>query len=268
MSYNDDNYNLDFNSYMAAEMCVEWIRDWFENNGNGCKAVIGISGGKDSSVVAALCVKALGKERVFGVLMPNGEQADINYANELCEFLGINNVTINIESVYDTAIAKISDVLETTLSEQTTINLPARLRMATLYAVSQTVGGRVINTCNYSEDYIGYATRYGDGAGDMAPLAKFTVQEVKSIGRFLGLPEKFIEKTPSDGLCGKTDEDNLGFSYDTLDKYIRYGVLSKAEIKSKIDNLHKKNEFKLKPMPSFDYIITVARQRINRARLL
>jgi len=138
--------------------------------------------------------------------------------------------------------------------------------MATLYAVSQTVGGRVINTCNYSEDYIGYATRYGDGAGDMAPLAKFTVQEVKSIGRFLGLPEKFIEKTPSDGLCGKTDEDNLGFSYDTLDKYIRYGVLPKAEIKSKIDNLHKKNEFKLKPMPSFDYIITVARQRINRAR--
>ena len=268
MSYNDDNYNLDFNSYMAAEMCVEWIRDWFENNGNGCKAVIGISGGKDSSVVAALCVKALGKERVFGVLMPNGEQADINYANELCEFLGINNVTINIESFYDTAIAKISDALETALSEQTTINLPARLRMATLYAVSQTVGGRVINTCNYSEDYIGYATRYGDGAGDMAPLAKFTVQEVKSIGRFLGLPEKFIEKTPSDGLCGKTDEDNLGFSYDTLDKYIRYGVLPKAEIKSKIDNLHKKNEFKLKPMPSFDYIITVARQRINRARQL
>lgn len=126
MSYNDDNYNLDFNSHIAAEMCVEWIRDWFENNGNGCKAVIGISGGKDSSVVAALCVKALGKERVFGVLMPNGEQADINYANELCEFLGINNVTINIESVYDTAIAKISDALETTLSEQTTINLPAR----------------------------------------------------------------------------------------------------------------------------------------------
>ena len=162
MSYNDDNYSLDFNSHIAAEMCVEWIRDWFENNGNGCKAVIGISGGKDSSVVAALCVKALGKERVFGVLMPNGEQADINYANELCEFLGINNVTINIESFYDTAIAKISDALETALSEQTTINLPARLRMATLYAVSQTVGGRVINTCNYSEDYIGYATRYGD----------------------------------------------------------------------------------------------------------
>ena len=125
--------------------------------------------------------------------------------------------------------------------------------MATLYALSQSMNGRVANTCNLSEDWVGYSTRYGDAAGDFSPLGKLTVQEVKEIGKFLNLPENLVEKVPSDGLSGKTDEDNLGFTYAVLDRYIRTGVCENQETKAKIDRLHKLNEFKLKPIPCFEY---------------
>ena len=233
-----------FDAVHATEQCVNWIREWFEENGKGCNAVLGISGGKDSSIVAALCVKALGKDRVIGVLMPKGEQFDINYSEELCDFLDIKRFTINIKDAEDAIYNAIGNAFE--ITNQTKFNLPPRIRMSVVYAVAQSNNGRVANTCNLSEDWVGYSTRYGDSVGDFSPLSCFTVTEVKQMGRVLGLPEKFIEKPPIDGLCGKTDEDNLGFTYAALDRYIREGIEPPAEIKTKIDTMHKNNLFKLK----------------------
>lgn len=240
-----------FNAKEVKDACVKWIKDWFDSNGIGCNAIVGISGGKDSSVVAALCVEALGKDRVFGVLMPCGEQSDIDYSKMLVKHLDINYCIANI---YD-AVTAIDAQMPTDreISKQTITNLPARIRMCMLYAISQSRNGRVANTCNLSEDYVGYATRYGDGAGDFSPLANLTVTEVKAIGRELALPDELIDKTPSDGLCGLSDEDNLGFSYNTLDRYIREGVCEDETIKAKIDAMHEKNLFKLQLMPVFEY---------------
>ena len=244
-----------FDAKRVKDELVEWITTWFEENGNGCKAVIGVSGGKDSSVVAALCVAALGKDRVIGVLMPNGEQSDIKYSHMLCDHLGIKNYTVNVGAAINGVLDSIhKNAADIEVTEQTTTNLPARIRMATLYAVSQSVNGRVANTCNLSEDWVGYSTKFGDAAGDFSPLSRLTVSEVKAIGRELGLPAELVDKTPSDGLCGKTDEMNLGFSYDVLDKYIRTGVIEDEAVKVKIDSMHMKNLFKLQPMPCFEYM--------------
>lgn len=240
-----------FDAMKVKNDCVEWIRDWFEHNGPGCNAVIGISGGKDSSVVAALCVEALGKDRVCGVLMPNDYQYDLVDSYVLCEFLNIKYMVINIGETVDSLKSKVRAYIE--LSDQTIINLPPRIRMAALYAVSQSAYGRVANTCNLSEDYIGYSTRWGDSVGDFAPLANLTSEEVVEIGDACGLPYELTHKTPSDGLCGKTDEDNFGFTYEVLNKYIRTGVCEDEEVKAKIDSMHKKNLFKLMPMPTFHY---------------
>lgn len=234
--------------------CVQWIKDFFEKNGKDCMAVVGISGGKDSSVVAALCVEALGKDRVIGVLMPNHIQDDIEFSHLLCEHLGIKNYTVDVGVAIDELLNNIHfRATDIEISDQTKTNLPARIRMATLYAISQSMNGRVANTCNLSEDWVGYATRYGDAAGDFSPLSQLTVTEVKAIGRELGLPSELVDKTPTDGLCGKTDEDNLGFTYDTLDRYIRTGEIDNEDVKAKIDSMHEKNLFKLQPMPSFVY---------------
>lgn len=240
-----------FNAIEVKNKCVEWIRDFFEENGKGCNAIVGISGGKDSSIVAALCVEALGKDRVMGVLMPNGEQSDISYSYFLCGNLGIKFVTIPIKDAVNGVLNAMKENVD--ISDQTLINLPARIRMSTLYAVGQSMNGRVANTCNLSEDWVGYSTRYGDAAGDFSPLSNLTVTEIKQIGRVLGLPNDLIDKVPTDGLCGKTDEDNLGFTYDVLDKYIRTGEIEDQEVKKRIDMMHEKNLFKLQLMPSFSY---------------
>ena len=243
---------MEFDAKKVTEELVLWIKNWFKENGDGCKGVLGISGGKDSSVTAALLVEALGKENVVGVMMPNGEQFDIDVSIALAKHLGIKAVTVNIKDSFSGLVSQLENSgIE--LSRQAEINLAPRLRMAAVYAVSQSVNGRVANTCNLSEDWVGYATRYGDGAGDFSPLSKLTVQEVKALGRELGLPEMFVEKVPIDGLCGKTDEDNLGFTYAVLDKYIRTGVCEDEKTKEKIDRMHKANLFKLQLMPVFPY---------------
>ena len=236
-----------FNAEKVKNDCVQWIRDFFEKSGKGCNAVVGISGGKDSSIVAALCVEALGKDRVIGVLMPCGEQSDIDMAKLLVDTLQIKHYIINIKDAVDGLTAAIPFEL----SEQSRVNLQPRIRMSTLYAVSQSNNGRVANTCNLSEDWVGYSTRYGDSVGDFSPCSGITVAEMKQIGRLLGLPDALIDKAPSDGLCGKTDEDNLGFSYAELDRYIREGVIENQEHKALIDRKHKLNLFKLEVMPSF-----------------
>lgn len=239
-----------FNAETTKDECIKWIRDWFEVNGPGCNAVIGISGGKDSTVTAALCVEALGKDRVIGVLMPNGIQADIDDSRAVVEHLGIKNFTIDISGAVSSTLKELEDKgIEVT--DQARINLPPRIRMTTLYAVSQCHNGRVANTCNLSEDWVGYSTRYGDAAGDFSPLAHLTVAEVKAIGKLLKVPAFLVDKAPSDGLCGKTDEDNLGFTYAVLDKYIREGVIDDPDTKALIDRKHKMNLFKLQTLPGF-----------------
>ena len=238
-----------FNAQKVTEQCVQWIRDFFENNGKGCNAVVGISGGKDSSVAAALCVKALGADRVIGVLMPQGTQHDIDMAYLLVNHLGIKHYEVNIKAAVDGLLASFPKELE--MSTLTRTNLPPRIRMSTLYAVSQSVNGRVANTCNLSEDWVGYSTRYGDSVGDFSPMSHLTVTEVKQIGHLLKLPSELVEKTPIDGLCGKTDEENLGFTYAELDVYIRTGKIEDADKKEIIDRKHKANLFKLEYMPCF-----------------
>lgn len=240
-----------FDAVKVKNDIVQWIRDWFEKNGKGCNAIIGISGGADSTVVAALCVEALGKDRVLGIKMPCGEQPDIEDSNKLIRHLGIKSYTINI---WD-AVIGIDNQFPTDIeiSKQTTTNLPSRIRMAALYAISQSCNGRVVNTCNLSEDWVGYSTRWGDSVGDFSPLSNLTKTEVKEVGRVLELPDELVYKTPSDGLCGKTDEDNLGFTYDVLDKYIRTGICEDGAVKAKIDAMHQKNLFKMQPIPSFIY---------------
>lgn len=230
---------------------VNWIRDWFENNGKGCNAIVGISGGIDSSVVAALCVEALGKDRVFGVLMPQKKQMDISFAYVLCNFLNIKNCTIDIGNTVDDLLNLIQFRGDIKITEQSKINLPPRIRMSTLYAVSQSLNGRVMNTSNLSESWVGFDTRYGDSVGDCSPLGNLTKTEVRAIGRELGLPEVLVNKTPMDGLCGKTDEEAWGFTYEVLDRYIRTGEIDDANVKNKIDSMHQKNLFKLQPMPVF-----------------
>lgn len=252
-----------FNAERVKNDIVKWIRNFFRENGDGCNAVIGISGGKDSSVVAALCVEALGKDRVIGVLMPNHEQSDISAAYKLVDHLGIMHTVINVGQAIDNITSHInSSILRTieltpqislNMSEQAKTNLPCRIRMATLYAISQSVNGRVANTCNLSEDWVGYSTRYGDSVGDFSPLSDLTVTEVRAIGHALGLPAELVDKVPADGLCGKTDEDNLGFTYEALDKYIRTGQYDNYETKKRIDELHFKNQFKLRLMPKYEY---------------
>lgn len=238
-----------FDVLSVKNQCVAWIQDFFRENGPDCNAIVGISGGKDSSVAAAICVEALGRERVIGVLMPCGVQHDIDAAYALVNHLGIRHVEINIEDAVKGLEKQVEAAVPMTRQAHT--NLPARIRMTTLYAVGQSMNGRVVNTCNLSEDWVGYSTRYGDAAGDFSPLSGLTVQEVKELGRLLGLPDVLVDKPPIDGLSGKTDEDNLGFTYAELDRYIRTGEIEDQEKKARIDKLHKQNLFKLQYMPCF-----------------
>ena len=226
---------------------VQWIRDYFAANGPTCDAVIGISGGKDSSITAALLAEALGKDRVIGVMMPNGVQSDISDSQEIVDLLGIKNVTVNIKDGFDglssainSALAESDTVSVDTLSRDSIINMPPRLRMSTLYAIAQALpnGGRV-------------ATKFGDAAGDFSPLSNLLVHEVIQIGEVLGVPERLTRKTPSDGLSGMSDEDKIGFTYATLDHYVLTGECEDEEIRKKIDRMHRLNLHKLQLMPSF-----------------
>ena len=243
----------EFDAVKVKNELVEWIADWFEHNGKGCNAVVGISGGVDSSTVAALCVEALGKDRVYGVLMPQYTQSDIDYSYELCEHLEIDYCVVNIGDTVAELLDRIYINSGFDITEQTKINLPARIRMSTLYAVSQSHNGRVANTCNFSETYLSYDTRYGDSVGDFSPLAMLTKTEVRAVAEVLGLPEHLVKKVSLDGLCGQTDEENFQFTYAVLDRYLRTGEIDDPEVKDRIEAMHKKGLFKTMPMPYFEY---------------
>ncbi len=241
-----------FNAKKTVSGLIEWVKNYFENTAStDTKAIIGISGGKDSSVAAAVCVTALGNDRVVGILMPQDIQPDIDYSRRVCDFLQIKTYTVNIGATVTAFMNEIKQHMEP--APQAIVNTPARIRMTTLYAAAATLGGRVVNTCNLSEDWVGYSTKYGDAAGDFAPLSDLTVTEVLAVGDELGLPYDIVHKIPTDGLCGKTDEENLGFTYAMLDRYIRGtdDLSSVPEIRKKIDRLHNANFHKLTLMPKF-----------------
>ena len=244
---------------------VEWIKKSMVNSG-GNKAVIGISGGKDSSVTAALCVKALGKENVIGVLMPDGIQRDISDSEELCNFLDIKRTRVNIENMtknFLESLNGIEDEIVPSISAQTRLNLPPRVRMTLLYAISQSIdNSRVVNTSNISEDWVGYATLYGDTTGAFSPLGMLTSDEVIQIGDFLGLPSRFLHKKPSDGLTGKTDEDVFGFTYEVLNRYIREGICEDEIIKKKIDDMHRYSRHKFLTIPMFQPFLPIGAKDI------
>lgn len=231
-----------FDAKKEHEDVVEWIRNWFEKNGNGCNAVLGLSGGKDSTICAALLAEALGKDRVIGVAMPSYGQG-LNDADKIAEYLGIKFMAMPIENIVGSFYGLLDD--GQTWSEQTQQNIPPRVRMTMLYAIAQTFNGRVCCCDNASENYLGYSTLFGDDAGSFSPLGELTVTEVRAIGDLLGLPAEWVHKTPDDGLPhSSSDEQKFGFSYETLDKYIREGIEPDKEIKEKIDRMHKNSQFK------------------------
>ena len=239
----------EFNAKQQLPGLLDWMRAQMKACG-GKTAVIGISGGKDSSVVAALSVAAYGRENVVGVLMPDGVQPDIDYSNGLVEHLGIRHYTFNIQGGTKGLLDEMSR-LGIEASRQTKVNLPSRIRMATLYAIAQSEdNGIVLNTSNLSEDWVGYCTIYGDSAGAFSPLGMYTTEEVIALGAELGLPERFLIKPPSDGLTGKTEEDNLGFTYHVVNEYIRKGEVDPA-IKEQIDHKHKVSRFKFQTLPVY-----------------
>jgi len=248
------------NPEQLRDDCILWIREWFEKNGPSCNAVLGMSGGKDSTVAAALCAKALGPQRVIGVSMPSVGQSE-NEADQICSFLGIKYLCLPISEI-DCDFGKVGALMpEGRFSAQTLLNIPPRIRMTMLYAVAQSCNGMVANTCNLSEDYIGYATIFGDGAGSFSPLGKLCVREIRTIGHSLGLPVKWVDKIPDDGLPGSCpDEEKFGFSYDTLDKYIREGICEDENTRNKIDAMHRRNLFKTEILriPSFEPGLEIA----------
>lgn len=241
-----------FDAKKVTEELVEWIKKYFDKLGGNQNAVIGISGGIDSSTVAALCVKALGEDRVRGVLMPYHIQPDINVSLNLVHYLGIRYSIVNIGHTVDT-LRKENAKQGIEETEQANINLPARVRMSELFFYAQCCNGIPTCNCNLSEDHVGFATYGGDGFGSFAPIEMLTKTEVRAVAKELGLPDEFVNKTPIDGLCGKTDEESFGFSYEVLDKYIRTGEIDDQNVKRKIDEMHEKNLFKLKPMGHYEY---------------
>lgn len=241
-----------FDVKKQTENCINWIREWFENHsGNAKGVIIGISGGKDSTVAAKLLCEAIGNEKVLGIMMPNGQQKDINDSKRVCELLNIRYTTVNIQESYEGIIKSIessefnnSDFKSINLSSHTLTNISPRLRMTTLYSIGQELGYRIVGTGNLSESLVGYCTKYGDTACDFAILSTFTKREVVKIGEYLDLPEELVKKKPSDGLSGLSDEDNLGFSYEVLDKFIRCGICEDEKVKEVIRDRWKINSHK------------------------
>ena len=240
-----------FDANTTRDKIIANIKNWFETNAPKASAVIGISGGKDSTVAAALLVRALGAQRVIGVTMPNGIQPDIKDSEQIINVLGIRRININIKG----SVCEILNELNfehLPVSDDCIVNVQPRIRMASLYAVAQCLpeGGIVINTCNRSEDYVGYATKFGDNAGDISILGNLLVSEIIAIGDIMTeIPTELVHKAPSDGLWGDTDEIRFGYTYANLEDYIKKGTTGDPDIDAKILKMHKASRHKYEPMP-------------------
>ena len=242
-----------FNPELEIQNMITEIKKYFvQNGGETTKAIIGISGGKDSTIAAALLVRALGAENVFGVLMPCGEQADIADSYKVVEYLHIPHVEVNIGQ----AMEQLTEAIPGGLFGKNEVyytNTPARLRMTTLYGIAALVGGRVVHTGNASEMYVGYTTKFGDMAGDFSIFYDFYVREILAIGDALNLPTELVHKAPGDGMTGKTDEDNFGFTYEVLDAYLLDNETPSYEVLRLIEERHKRNAHKMR-MLNIPYI--------------
>ena len=246
-----EKYRLEISDYKKLHKdIVNWIRNWFEQNGKDCNAIIGMSGGKDSTICCALLCEAIGKDRVIGLTLPNGTQHDLNVAKGICNYFGIKHYNVDISHAVNT-YKRYLGYCGIPISQQTEYNIPPRVRMTTLYAFSQSMNGRVVNTSNMSEDYVGWMTMFGDAAGDFSPLSFLTVKEVKQLGYELGLPKEWVDKTPEDGLTGSSDEKALGVTYAQIDEYITTGEIDDKEAENRIKALIEKSRFKLRPMAAF-----------------
>lgn len=255
-----------FDAVKVKDQLVQGIRDWFDKNGKGCNAVIGLSGGKDSTIVAKLCVEALGANRVYGFGLPDKGQG-LNEADEIADWLGIHFSEVPIHEITEATnngiwnsflySSKNDSAINITISDQTKQNIPPRIRMTVLYAFSQSLNGRVIGTCNASENYIGYFTKYGDGASDFEPIAELTVHEIYQIGDALGIPKKWVYKVPDDGLPHSCPDDEkfekMGFNYEKLDKYIREGTSGDDVADNAIARMHEMNLFKMKMSDTINF---------------
>ena len=234
-----------FEPEQEIDHICDWVKDyWVKNTKNYTKAIIGMSGGKDSFITAALLVRALGADKVVGVLMPQDYQEDIEDAQDQCEYLGIQWYCVDIGPAARSLYREFEETTDMVLNNRIKTNTPARLRMTTLYMTAAALGGRVVNTCNLSEDYVGYSTKYGDLAGDFGLLEVYCVREVLAIGKALGLPEHWIYKTPADGMCGHSDEESLGVTYKVIDEYILDNITPSLDELSIINTLNKNNKHK------------------------
>jgi len=236
----------------CKEELIQWIKDYFAINGPKSKAIIGLSGGIDSSLTLALCVEALGADRVVGVLLPNGQQEDIDYSIELVDLFKIKYHTINIELAMN-AIYSTLGIYGLELNEMVTINTPARMRMLMLYNISAIEGGRVSCNCNFDEDFVGYSTKFGDDAGDFALLKNLLKSELKEVAKLTILPQRYIDKTPIDGLCGQSDEERMGVTYDEIEEYIKNVIVTDVIHENQIKKLHEYGLHKVNPIPYYKY---------------
>lgn len=234
---------------MLKDDIINWLTT-YKNENHVPGVVLGLSGGKDSTTVAMLAKKVWG-DNVVGIMMPNGVQPDIDDTKAIAEKLDLWTMNVNIGS----AMTAMLDAIAIDVSDKSKTNIPPRLRMTVLYAIAQTLGYQVIGTGNYSERFIGWTTKWGDSACDLNPIGNLTKTEVVEIGLELaeefGLDKKFIEKAPGDGLTGKTDEDNFGFTYHDLDGFLLNKMPSDPEIEQKIMNMHLASLHKVNPIPMF-----------------
>lgn len=237
------------------ENTINNVENWIKEYVYGANAkgvVVGMSGGKDSLVTAKLCADALGRENVLGVLLPNGEMKDAWAAKEACKVVEIRYHEANISNAVNSILEGTKNVLHqewTPVSSVTKTNISPRVRMTMLYAIASSLGYLVVNTSNLSEAMVGYTTKWGDNVGDFSPLGSFTKTEVCEIGLALGLPEHLVLKTPDDGLSGKSDEENLGVTYEEIDRFIRTGESKDSE---KILELSKKSSHKRDGVAKFE----------------
>lgn len=228
-----------------SDLKAQWVK--WANTVNAQRWVVGISGGKDSTVIAAMAADIFGKENVYGVMIPRGKQADLEDCLEVIRVTGINYITVNIEESFNSIMSEITNQ-GLTPTEQANINLSPRLRMSVLFAVAQSINGCVLNTCNLSENLLGYSTLFGDDCGSYSPFKNLTVTEIRQIGKLpkLNLPVRLVDKVPSDGLQALTDEDRLGIKYAVLDKFVREGIWDDLTMKDRFEKRFAANKFKLK----------------------
>lgn len=232
-------------------LIIDWIRDYVKSSG-AKGVVIGNSGGKDSAVVIALCVKALGKENVLTVAMPcSSIPQDLEDAKLVADTFDVQMLTVDLSSVYENLCLEIENAIINDILTEASINIRPRLRMIALYTIAQQNSYLVVGTGNKCEQYIGYTTKWGDNASDFNPIAEFTVSEVLEIGKILGVPSRVINKTPNDGLGLGNDEEKIGVTYKEIEEYITTGKTKNPTSMEKIEKMHRQSAHKREKIPVY-----------------